>query len=76
MLALEGDVRERLDQFLATGVAQNPRRVGKALDGKLKGFWRYRIGIYRILCRIEDERLRVVVVAVGHRDHIYRTLPP
>ena len=76
MLALEGDVRERLDQFLATGVAQNPRRVGKALDGKLKGFWRYRIGTYRILCRIEDERLRVVVVAVGHRDHIYRTLPP
>jgi mRNA interferase RelE/StbE len=76
MLALEGDVRERLDQFLATGVAQNPRRVGKALDGKLKGFWRYRIGIYRILCRIEDERLRVVVVAVGPRDHIYRTLPP
>jgi mRNA interferase RelE/StbE len=76
MLALEGDVRERLDEFLATGVAQNPRRVGKALDGKLKGFWRYRIGIYRILCRIEDERLRVVVVAVGHRDHIYRTLPP
>ena len=76
MLALEGDVRERLDVFLATGVAQNPRRVGKALDGKLKGFWRYRIGIYRILCRIEDERLRVVVVAVGHRDHIYRTLPP
>ena len=76
MLALEGDVRERLDQFLATGVARNPRRVGKALDGKLKGFWRYRIGIYRILCRIEDERLRVVVVAVGHRDHIYRTLPP
>jgi hypothetical protein len=56
MLALEGDVRERLDEFLATGVAQNPRRVGKALDGKLKGFWRYRIGIYRILCRIEDER--------------------
>ena len=76
MLALEGDVRERLDEFLATGVAQNPRRVGKALDGKLKGFWRCRIGIYRILCRIEDERLRVVVVAVGHRDHIYRTLPP
>jgi mRNA interferase RelE/StbE len=76
MLALEGDVRERLDRFFATGVAQNPRRVGKALDGKLKGFWRYRIGIYRILCRIEDERLRVVVVAVGHRDHIYRTLPP
>lgn len=76
MLALEADVRARLGQFLATGVAKNPRRIGKALDGKLKGFWRYRIGTYRILCRIEDARLRVVVVAVGHRDQIYRGPPP
>jgi mRNA interferase RelE/StbE len=40
----------------------------------LRGFWRYKIGSYRIMCRIEDERFAVVVVAVGHRDHIYKGL--
>jgi mRNA interferase RelE/StbE len=71
MLALDAVVRDRLVRFLAAGVAQNPRRVGKALEGRLDGFWRYKIGVYRIMCRIEDEHLRLVVVAVGRRDHIY-----
>ena len=74
MLALDPVIRDRLDRFLEAGVTRNPRRVGKALEGRLKGFWRYKIGSYRILCRIEDERFVVVVVAVGHRDHIYKGL--
>jgi mRNA interferase RelE/StbE len=71
MLALDPVVRDRIDRFLSTGVTQDPRRVGKALGGRLKGFWRYKLGPYRIMCRIEDERFTVVVVAAGHRDHIY-----
>lgn len=73
MLALEAVVRDRLVCFLAAGVARNPRRVGKALEGRLGGFWRYKIGLYRIMCRIEDEHLRIVVVAVGHRNDIYKS---
>jgi mRNA interferase RelE/StbE len=71
MLALDPVVRDRIDRFLAIGVAQAPRRVGKALGGRLKGFWRYKLRPYRVMCRIEDERFTVVVVAAGHRDHIY-----
>jgi len=71
MLALDPAMRDRLDRFLAAGVAKNPRRIGKALQGKLAGFWRYKIGEYRIMCRIDDERHAVVVVAVGHREMIY-----
>jgi mRNA interferase RelE/StbE len=74
MLALDPVIRDRLDRFLEAGVTRNPRRVGKALEGRLKGFWRYKIGPYRIMCRIEDERFAVVVVAVDHRDHIYKGL--
>ncbi|MFW5837167.1 MAG: type II toxin-antitoxin system RelE family toxin [Desulfovibrionaceae bacterium] len=37
------------------------------MSGPLAGFWRYRAGDYRILTRIEDERLVVLVVKVGHR---------
>jgi mRNA interferase RelE/StbE len=76
MLALEPVIRDRLDAFLSVGVATNPRRVGRALEGRLKGFWRYKVGEYRVICRIEDMRRALVVVAVGHRADIYRELPP
>jgi mRNA interferase RelE/StbE len=53
--------------------SNDPRQLGAALTGNLKGLWRYRIGDYRIICRIEDRALIVVVVIVGHRRDIYET---
>ncbi|MBN9532784.1 MAG: type II toxin-antitoxin system RelE/ParE family toxin [Alphaproteobacteria bacterium] len=50
----------------------NPRQTGHSLSGSLSGYWRYRVGDYRILCRIEDVRVVVVVVKVGHRREVYR----
>ncbi len=49
----------------------NPRFTGKALVGTLKGFWRYRVGDYRILCKINDAELIIVAVEIGHRSKIY-----
>jgi len=49
----------------------NPRRFGKPLIGDLAGLWRYRVGSYRIICKIEDNKLIVLVVAVGDRKNIY-----
>ncbi len=51
--------------------ATDPRPFGKPLRGKLKGYWRYRVRDFRILCRLEDGVLIVVVVAIGHRSKIY-----
>jgi mRNA interferase RelE/StbE len=51
---------------------ENPRRFGKPLVGDLAGLWRYRVGSYRIICMIEDEKLIVLLVAVGDRKNIYR----
>jgi mRNA interferase RelE/StbE len=49
--------------------AENPRRLGKPLTtGDLKGLWRYRVGDFRIVAAIEDDRFVVFVVTVGHRD--------
>lgn len=48
-----------------------PRAYGKPLVGGLKGFWRYRVEDFRIICRIEDHRVIVTVVAIGHRSTIY-----
>ena len=51
--------------------AESPRRFGHALTGDLKGLWRYRVGDYRIVASIEDDRLVVLVVTVGHRREVY-----
>jgi mRNA interferase RelE/StbE len=52
--------------------AENPRASGDALKGTLRDYWRYRVGDYRIICRIEDNILTVFVVHVGHRREVYR----
>ena len=50
----------------------DPRSVGKGLAGKLSGLWRYRVGDYRIICAIEDARLIVLAIEVGHRRMVYK----
>ncbi len=66
--------QRRVREFLRTRVegTSNPRQIGKPLGGAKSLFWRYRVGDIRILCRLEDERIVVVVVTVGHRREIYR----
>lgn len=51
---------------------KDPRSFGHALTGDLKGLWRYRVGDYRIVAQIEDDRFIVLVVTVGHRREVYR----
>lgn len=50
---------------------ENPRAIGKPLKGNLQGRWRYRIGDYRLLSKIEDEKMVIVAITVGHRKEIY-----
>jgi mRNA interferase RelE/StbE len=49
----------------------DPTQFGKPLRGDKKGFWRYRLRDWRILCRFENGLLIVVVVALGHRSTVY-----
>lgn len=64
----------RILGFLRERVAalEDPRSLGKALTGPLGDFWCYRVGDFRILCDLDDERLCVLVVRLGHRREIYR----
>ena len=50
---------------------EEPRRQGKALTANCKGQWRYRIGDYRLICLIEDNKLIILALSVGHRREIY-----
>lgn len=49
----------------------NPRVHGKPLTANRVGEWRYRVGDYRIITMIEDNKLIVLVIAIGHRREIY-----
>ena len=51
--------------------SENPRAHGKALTGNHKGEWRYRIGDYRLICAIEDERLVILSLALRHRREVH-----
>ncbi len=50
----------------------NPRQYGKKLLGERDSQWSYRIGDYRILAEIRDMEILILVIAVGHRKHIYK----
>lgn len=50
----------------------DPRQHGKPLTGDLAGIWRYRIGDYRLLAKIEDDKLIIFLLEVGHRKQIYQ----
>lgn len=65
--------RSAILKFLRSRIAteDSPRRFGKPLVGDLKGLWRYRVGDHRVVVNIEDHRLLVLVVAVGHRRQVY-----
>ncbi|HVO81033.1 MAG TPA: type II toxin-antitoxin system RelE/ParE family toxin [Terriglobales bacterium] len=52
--------------------AENPRQWGKLLHGDRRGLWRYRVGDYRLICDIQNEKVTVLLLAVGHRKDVYR----
>ena len=49
----------------------DPRVYGKGLTANRSGQWRYRIGDYRMICLIEDEKLIILALSIGHRSSIY-----
>jgi mRNA interferase RelE/StbE len=52
--------------------AENPRQWGKPLRGEKRDLWRYRVGEYRLICDIQDDKIVVLVLEVGHRKDVYR----
>jgi mRNA interferase RelE/StbE len=67
--AIQKEILDYMDTRIAT--SENPRAYGKPLRHAMKGLWRYRVQDYRIVCDIQDERLVVLVLAVGHRSRVY-----
>ena len=72
---LDRQIQQRLLGFLKLQVATlaNPRDIGEALAGaKLGGYWKYRVGDWRIICDIHERRIVVRVLRIGNRRELYR----
>lgn len=65
--------RKRIFAYLDHNITgcDNPRQFGKGLTGDLGEFWRYRTSHYRMICKIKDGELEVLVVKAGHRRDVY-----
>ena len=66
---VQHEIVDYMDNRVAT--ARSPRDFGKRFRGSKFGLWRYRVRDYRIICELQEKRLVVVVVAVGHRSTVY-----
>jgi len=70
---LDNPIQRRVFRYLHGRIANavDPRDFGKPLLHELAGLWRFRVGDYRVLCSIQDEKLTVLVVEIGHRSTVY-----
>lgn len=71
---LDREAARRIAKFIdhRLSVLDDPRHLGIPLQGVLHERWSYRVGDYRLICELQDDRLIVVVIEIGHRREIYR----
>ncbi|MDR0496386.1 MAG: type II toxin-antitoxin system RelE/ParE family toxin [Treponema sp.] len=71
---MDKSISKMLQAWIAKNLndTETPRAFGKALKGSLHGLWRYRIGDYRIIADILDEKIVIVLLEIGHRSNIYK----
>lgn len=64
----------RIARFLRDRIASrsDPREIGEALAGPLNGYWKYRVGDYRIITKIDDTIVTIIVIRIGDRGEVYR----
>jgi mRNA interferase RelE/StbE len=70
---LDSTIQKRILRYLRERLAgsEDPRRFGKPLRRNMAGLRRYRIEDYRLICRLEDDRVVVLVLEIGHRIDVY-----
>jgi mRNA interferase RelE/StbE len=72
---LDALVAKRMSSFLRDRLAtlENPRSLGAALQGNELGeLWKYRVGDWRLICRIQDHSILITIVKIGNRSEVYK----
>lgn len=71
---LDKPIAKRILNFLYNRVMkhEDPKQLAKPLKGKLSDYWRFRVGNYRIICKIKDDQPLIIVITINHRKDVYR----
>ena len=71
---LDKPIANRILKFLHERLQDldDPRKIGARLQGTLSEFWKYRVGDYRLICSLEDDRFVILVLRIGHRREVYK----
>ena len=68
---LDRPTQKRIINKIENHLAKDPQHLGKVLTGQFKGFWRYRVGDFRIIYKIAESEILIIVSRIGHRKNIY-----
>ena len=71
---LDNSIRKRILEWIRKNLdgCENPLWKGKALKGDLKDYWRYRVGDYRIIADIKDDKVVILVIDIVKRNDAYK----
>ncbi len=71
MERLDRPARKRILNKIEKHLAKNPKELGRPLAGQFQGLWRYRVGDFRVIYKVAEEEILIIVARVGHRKNVY-----
>lgn len=73
LMKLDREAARRIKKYLDERIAtdDDPRRFGEGLTENLAGLWKYRVGDFRVIAEIQEQRIVILVVRIGHRSKVY-----
>jgi len=66
--SLSRKILTRIETYLAV----DPKGLGKPLKGDFQGYWRYRWGDYRVIYKISELEILIVILRISHRKEVYQ----
>ncbi len=68
---LDKSTAKKILARVETYLAKDPRGLGKPLKGDFQGYWRYRWGDYRVIYKISEAEILIIVLRISHRKEVY-----
>jgi mRNA interferase RelE/StbE len=68
---LEAATVKKILARIETYLAVDPKGLGKPLKGEFLGYWRYRWGDYRVIYKISEREILILILRIGHRKDVY-----
>ncbi|MBI1976042.1 MAG: type II toxin-antitoxin system RelE/ParE family toxin [Candidatus Omnitrophica bacterium] len=68
---LDSTTAKKILHRIETYLAGDPKELGKPLKGEFRGYWRYRWGDYRVIYKISEKEILILILRISHRKDVY-----